>query len=282
MKPRPTLLKFFYRPHFASICLLAFGLAFFITLGNWQLGRARYKDVLYASFMESSRAQGESLPQALSKWPAQSYVRTEISGQFIPEKTVLLDSQTANGRIGVQVFQAFQSSNGGAVLVALGFMPIPPDRSHFPTPDVPRGLQHLKGLLAAPPSSGIKLAEIGPAPKAPSWLVTRIEPQALSQYFGLPLPKAVLLLDAAAPDSNVPFATAAGLTEPVDVLKLPRVWHPNTFPPERHRGYAATWFGFALTSVIIFLLLHRKRTPKLAAFAATKLHEQSNAKRPDA
>ena len=257
MKPRPTLLKFFYRPHFASICLLAFGLTFFISLGNWQLERARFKDVRYASFVESAQAKGMSLSQALAQWPAQNYVRTEISGQFIPDKTVLLDSQTANGRIGVQVFQAFQS-DGGAVLVALGFMPIPPDRSSFPNPDVPLGPQYLKGLLAAPPSSGIKLAEIGAAPKTPTWLVTRIDPPALSPYFGVPLAKAVLLLDAA-PEPNT-----AGIAAPVDVLKLPRTWHPNTFPAERHRGYAATWFGFAFTSVIIFLLLHRKRTPKLS------------------
>lgn len=258
MKSRPTLLKFFYRPHFASICLLAFGLTFFIALGNWQLARARFKDALYASFVESTHAKGMSLLKALAQWPAQTYVRTDISGQFIPGKTVLLDSQTANGRIGVQVFQAFQSDEGGAVLVALGFMPIPPDRSSFPNPEVPRGLQHLQGLLAAPPSSGIKLAEIGAAPNTPTWLVTRIEPQALSLYFGMPLAKAVLLLDAAAAEP-----TAAGSTTPIDVLKLPRTWHPNTFPAERHRGYAATWFGFAFTSVIIFLLLHRNRTPKL-------------------
>ncbi len=262
MKPRPTLLKFFYRPHLASICLLAFGLVFFIALGNWQLGRARFKDALYASFLENTHAKGVSLSQALSKWPAQSYVRTEISGQFIPGKTVLLDSQTANGRIGVQVFQAFQTDQDGAVLVALGFMPITPDRSSFPNPDVPRGPQHLKGLLAAPPSSGIKLGELGAAPNTPTWLVTRIEPQAFSQYFGAPLAPAVLLLDATGPEAATGI-TVAGTTAPVDVLKLLRIWHPNTFPAERHRGYAATWFGFALTSVIIFLLLHRKRTPKL-------------------
>ena len=262
MNPRPTLLKFFHRPHFASICLLAFGLAFFITLGNWQLGRARYKDGLYASFVENSHAQGVLLPQALLKWPAQTYVRTEISGQFIPGKTVLLDSQTTNGQIGVQVFQAFKSDDGIAVLVALGFMPIPRDRSRFPTPNVPPGLQHLKGLLSAPPSSGIKLGEIGVAPSTPTWLITRIEPQTLSQYFGVPLSKAVLLLDAATASKNAPVAIEAGDTDDVDVLKLPRIWHPNTFPPERHRGYAVTWFGFALTAVIIFLLLHRKRPPK--------------------
>ena len=275
MKPRPTLQKYFYRPHLASICLLGFGLTFFISLGNWQLGRARYKEALYASFVASSHGQGAPLSQALIKWPEQSYVSSEISGQFIPGKTVLLDSQTANGRVGVQVFQAFQSDEGGAVLVALGFMPIPPDRSSFPNPGVPNGRQHLKGLLAAPPSSGIKLAEIGAPPSTPTWLVTRIEPSAFSQYFGVPLAQAVLLLDAPSePNASAPAEISTGASSAVDVLKLSRAWHPNTFPPERHRGYAATWFGFALTSVIIFLLLHRKRT--------TNPIEQPDAERPDA
>ena len=253
MKPQRPFLKFFFRPHYASVCLLAIGLTFFISLGNWQLGRARVKDALYASFVQSNNTSGVSLAAALAKWPEQSYVRTEIRGNFIPGKTVLLDSQTAKGRIGVQVFQAFQSDDGMAVLVALGFIPIPPDRSSFPSPNTPSGQQSLKGLLAAPPASGIKLAEIGAAPRTASWLVTRIEAQTLSAYFGVLLPKPVLLLDA----STLPEGTEGA----TDVLKLPRVWRPNTFPPERHRGYAATWFGFALTSVIIFLILHRNRKP---------------------
>ena len=271
MKPRLTFLKFFYRPHFASVCLLGLGLTFFISLGNWQLGRARVKEALYASFVESNSTTGVSLATALAKWPAQSYVRTEISGKFIENRTVLLDSQTANGRIGVQVFQAFQSDEGGAVLVALGFMPIAPDRSSFPNPAVPSGHQRLKGLLSAPPASGIKLAEISATPSTYTWLVTRIEPQAFRQYFGVALAEAVLLLDAPLTPTNVSKSntseykgadtTLAGASTAVDVLKLPRVWRPNTFPPERHRGYAATWFGFALTSIIIFLLLHR--IPKL-------------------
>jgi surfeit locus 1 family protein len=114
---------------------------------------------------------------------------------------------------------------------------------------VPSGVLTLRGLLAAPPSSGIKLAELGTPPNTETWLVTRIEPTNLAPYFGTPLPAAVLLLDPAAKD--LPVDTG-------NVLTLPRAWHPNTFPPERHRGYAATWFGFALTSVIIFFLLHRK------------------------
>ncbi len=259
----------FTRPRLISIVLLAIGLTFFIALGNWQVSRARFKEALYTSFTASTHAPGVPLAQALSRWPRQSYVRAAITGQFIAQKTVLLDSQTANGQIGVQVFQAFQTADG-AVLIGLGFMPIPPDRSSFPSPPVPSGVLQLQGLLSAPPSSGIKLAELGAAPNTATWLVTRIQPETFSGYFGVSLPKAVLLLDPVAP-TQVPQNTApadsapANASQPntaVNVLTLPRVWRPNTFGPERHRGYAATWYGFALTAVIIFLLLHVKRTPQ--------------------
>ena len=95
--------------------------------------------------------------------------------------------------------------------------------------------------------------------------MTRVEPQSFSRYFGVSLVKPVFLLDAVvATQDTAREQTSASAGTAVDVLKLPRVWRPNTFPPERHRGYAATWFGFALTSIIIFLLLHRIPTPKKA------------------
>jgi surfeit locus 1 family protein len=261
---KARLAHHFNRPRFSSVLLLVLGLVFFIVLGNWQVSRARFKDALYASFAATSHAQGVTLAQALRRWPIESYVRVAITGQFIRDKTLLLDSQTANGHIGVQVFQAFKTqttptTSGTTVLVALGFIPIPPDRSWFPNPSVPSGLLHLQGVISAPPSSGIKLAEISAPPSTPNWLVTRIEPERFDRYFGANLPKAVVLLDPVEP--AVQNATAPNSA--INVLTLPRVWRPNTFGPERHRGYAATWYGFALTASIIFVLLHVKRTPQL-------------------
>jgi surfeit locus 1 family protein len=236
------------RPSLFSLALLVFGLAFFITLGNWQLGRARYKEALFASFEQGASANTHTLAQALQRWPQQSFVATEMRGEFIADKTVLLDSQSLEGQVGVQVYQAFRSGSD-TVLVALGFMPVPRDRSVFPTPAVPKGVITLKGLIAAPPSSGLKLAEIGAPPSTATWLVTRIEPTNLAPYFGTHLADAVLLLDPV--KAKTPADTH-------NVLNLARHWLPSTFAPERHRGYAATWFGFAITAVIIFLLLHRK------------------------
>jgi surfeit locus 1 family protein len=244
------------KPSLFSLLLLLFGLAFFTMLGNWQLRRAHFKEQLLAGFNASAQAQRVELDSALARWPMESYVAVRTTGEFIAGKTVLLDSQTLSGQIGVQVYQGFRSQTGATVLVALGFMPIAPDRSRFPTPSTPIGRVTLTGLIAAPPASGIKLSELGPAPSTPTWLVTRIEPAHFSPFFGAALPDSVLLLDPS-PAALSPLEPSAG-----SVLNLPRHWFPNTFPPERHRGYAMTWYGFALTAVIIFLLLHRKRHVK--------------------
>ena len=236
------------KPSATALLLLAFGLAFFLTLGFWQLGRAEFKRTLYANFMAGSGAQPAALPQALALWQPNRYEPVQLRGRFIPGKTVLLDSQTQDGQVGVQVFQGFQSE-GKNVLVALGFIAIARDRSQFPTPAVPEGEQLLRGLLANPPASGLKLGELGEPPASSTWLLSRIEIPALNRYFGVPLAAPVLLLDPVR-------STQSPSTE--SVLTLPRSWHPNTFPPERHMGYAVTWFGFALTALIIFFLLHRE------------------------
>lgn len=237
------------KPSLTALLLLAFGLAFFLTLGFWQLGRAEFKRTLYANFLAGSGAHPATLTGALEKWQPNHYEPVQLRGEFIAGKTVLLDSQTQDGQVGVQVFQGFQSE-GKTVLVALGFIAIARDRSQFPTPAVPSGQQRLRGLLANPPASGLKLGEMGEAPQSATWLVNRIEIPALSQFFDAPLIAPVLLLD--------PNLSTDSLSSSDSVLKLPRHWQPNTFPPERHTGYAVTWFGFALTALIIFYLLHRE------------------------
>ena len=238
------------KPSATALLLLALGLAFFLTLGFWQLGRADFKRTLYANFLLGSGAHPASLTQALEKWRPNRYEPVQMRGQFIAGKTVLLDSQTQDGQVGVQVFQGFHS-DGKNVLVALGFIAIPRDRSQFPTPSVPAGELTLRGLLANPPASGLKLGELGQPPATATWLLSRIEIPALNPYFSVSLVAPVLLLD---PDVNAP-----SIRQPADsVLQLQRGWHPNTFPPERHVGYAVTWFGFALTALIIFYLLHRE------------------------
>ena len=40
-----------------------------------------------------------------------------------------------------------------------------------------------------------------------------------------------------------------------------REWRPDVFPPERHRGYAFTWFTLAAVVVIVFVGMHWRKDP---------------------
>jgi surfeit locus 1 family protein len=236
------------RPSGFSLVLLSIGLVFFISLGNWQLGRGREKQTQLSAFHSGKNASAVDLNEALAQFPKQRYIRTRIKGEFVPNKTLLLDSARMDGQIGVQVYQAFDSE-GRTILVGLGFLPIAPDRSSFPIPKTPTGTHQLDGLYGAAPSSGIRLSDDVAKPAGETWLVTHIEPTSQQAFFQRKLESGVLMLDAVAQ----PVADAN------NVLALKRVWHSSAMPPERHFGYALTWYGFALTAVVIFLILHRKK-----------------------
>jgi surfeit locus 1 family protein len=60
--------------------------------------------------------------------------------------------------------------------------------------------------------------------------------QEVRDALGVDVQPQVILLDAKQPDGFV------------------REWRPKTFPPERHLGYAVTWFALAATVLIVFLL----------------------------
>lgn len=239
----------FVKPRPLMVILTLLGIAFFLKLGFWQLSRAAEKERLLAEFRVGNQVSEQSLAKALVQLRSQRFARTAIRGKFLPVPTILLDSQREGGKIGVAIFNAFQAySEPGenplaqlpVMLVARGFMPIAPDRSAFPTPEIPLGDIYLTGMLAPPPSSGIRLSmDTLSALDSNRLLATRIETDALALKFALPLLPQVLQLDAKSPYGYV------------------RNWKPATFGPEKHRGYALTWFGLALTVLIVFLILHR-------------------------
>jgi surfeit locus 1 family protein len=237
------------RPSVFACLLLLAGLLFFVSLGNWQMRRAQEKQTQLDAFNAGNSARAVNLQAATERFPQEAYVSVEIKGEFVAGKSLLLDSARLNGQIGVQVYQAFESE-GKSVLVGLGFVPIRPDRSQFPTPATPVGTQVLRGLYGAPPSSGIRLNDLESNAQSNTWLVTRIDPKTQQAFFARKLEAGVILL--------APVAKPG--IDPNDVLQLERVWHSTAMPPERHLGYAMTWYGFAITAIVIFLILHRRRS----------------------
>ena len=213
----------------------------FGSLGAWQLGRADEKHALLAHAGQVLDARAP-VPLSAASEPARRG-RLDWSagrGRFADTGPFLLDNQRHAGRVGVRAYRVFAPEGASdALLVDLGWLPLGPGRT-MPAVPLPDGVVEVRGLLATPPSPGLRLGT-GIAQAGEGWLLTRVEPQAIAAAAGLarPLAPRVLRLDPA-----LPFGHARDL----EVL-------PNTLPPERHLGYAVQWFGLAATVLAVALVL---------------------------
>ena len=242
---------------FAWVAAIALA-AGFASLGAWQHGRAGEKRALLAEATAVLEAR-VPVPLAAAADPARA-ARLEWSagrGRFAGVGAFLLDNQRHEGRVGVRAYRVFvpgsvaADGTGVALLVDLGWLPLGPARA-TPEVPVPQGDIEVRGLLAPPPSPGLRLGS-GIAPAGDDWLLTRVEADAIAAAAGLQVPLAprVLRLDPALP---------IGHARDLDVL-------PNTLPPERHLGYAVQWFGLAATVLVVALVLtlrsrRRKHRPE--------------------
>jgi cytochrome oxidase assembly protein ShyY1 len=212
--------------------------ALFARLGLWQLERRAEKTRMLETVGEVLRMR-EARSLALAADPARrgGYDWAEGAGRFIDRPAVLLDNQQRDGRAGVRVYRAFAPAAGTPLLVELGWLPLPGDRT-LPMIAMPEG-ERVDGLLMPPPSAGIAAPQIA-AQTDGTVLATGLDMPALATQLGVPmLAPRILRLDPDAP---------GGYARDLDIL-------PNTLPPDRHLGYAVQWFGLAAAVLVTTLLL---------------------------
>ncbi|MDI9237867.1 SURF1 family protein [Lysobacter sp. LF1] len=220
-------------------------IALFANLGLWQSRRAVEKQAMLDA---AARVLADRTPKPLSVATDAARVReydwAAGTGSFDARDALLLDNQQRNGRAGVRAYRIFVPEQGQPLLVDLGWLPLPGDRT-LPTVPRPDGTMQLSGLLTSPPSTGLAL---GPAlvRQGGGWLMPRVDLAAIARETGLSVPLAprVLRLDP---------ALKIGFERDLELL-------PNTLPPEQHRGYAVQWFALALAVLATALILtFRKR-----------------------
>ena len=228
-----------------ALWLLALALiAGFSSLGRWQLNRASEKQALLD---QQSHLPAYAAPQSLAEQSRQAVADlawVEGRGEFAATPDLLLDNQRRGDAVGVRVYRVFQPNGGRALLVDLGWLPLPPDRT-LPALAPIVGGQMIRGLLAPPPANGIALGPAYAPTSAKQWLLTRIDMAALSRALRVDLAPRVLRLD---PKLQI------GYLRDLELLT-------NTLPPERHRGYAVQWFGLAFATLITALFLSFRRRP---------------------
>lgn len=232
------------RPTAFALLLAIFGVAAFVSLGMWQLDRARQKETLLERFANAAHAPAQPFGAVEHGISADAYPRVQVQGSFDPQRVYLLDNRMQGDQLGVDVFAAFTPRDRDRVLlVDLGFLPRQGPRATLPlVPSLTPKRIALRGLYAPAPAPGLKLG--GDAlPRQPHWpkLVTYIDLDDIAADLHRQVYPRVLLPDA---------DPASGYV---------RQWTPDTFPPARHRAYAFQWFTFALAAIVIFFVMHRKK-----------------------
>ena len=221
---------------------LALGLCLaFVRAGLWQSGRAVQKEQLLA---DSARVLAERQPVPVAKGLSAMPAWVAVEGAFEPMPALRLDNQRRGSRVGVQVYRAFRADDGERLWVDIGWRALPADRRVPDEPALPITRQRLEGLLVPPPSAGFALGPAASSLPDGGRLALRLEPSVLGQA-GRAIDSAVLRLDPAVP---------LGHERDLDLLA-------NTLSPEKHRGYALQWFGFAAGLLLLSLYLQFRRRP---------------------
>jgi surfeit locus 1 family protein len=209
-------------------------------LGRWQLARMHEKEALFAAFA----AGGEAI-RDLALVPAEQaplFLRVGTIGTYDTAHQFLLDNLTHEGRAGYQVLTPLVIDAGRTVLVNRGWLPAPMTRDQLPDVSVATNERSVTGRLNDLPAAGIALEQPAVASDAP-WprvLSYPTMPQ-LESALGRSVHPRVLQLDPDQPDGFV------------------REWKPSTFPPQRHFGYAVTWFTLAATLLVLYCLAGLRR-----------------------
>ena len=237
-----------------ALWALALGLcALFVRAGFWQASRADQKEAqLSAATAVLSVRSPVPLDQARQRMPAW----VSIEGRFADAPPLRLDNQRRGERVGVHVYRAFETVDGWRLWVDLGWRPLPPDRRLPAETALPPGGVRLAGLLVPPPSAGLPIGPaLSPAPDG-GWLALRLSPEALAAAWEAPGATAT----SSAPDGRRLDAAVLrldprigmGYERDLDLLT-------NTLSPDKHRGYALQWFGFAVGLLLLSLYLQFRR-----------------------
>ena len=226
----------------ALLWVVALGLcAAFVRAGLWQSGRAAEKEALLAG---SARVLSERRPLPVADGLAAMPAWVSVDGAFEAIPALRLDNQRRGPQVGVQVYRAFRLDDGQRLWVDVGWRPLPADRRVPDEAPMPSAPMRLEGLLVPPPSAGLALGPAASALADGGRLALRLEPAVLREAGGA-LDTAVLRLDPATP---------LGHERDLDLLA-------NTLSPDKHRGYALQWFGFAAGLLLLSLFLQFRRRP---------------------
>lgn len=223
------------RPNWRIALFSAAFLSLFLWLGFWQLERAGEKREMLAIAEQQANSDGKEVTSG------DTVVNGDMitsSGEFTTTPVFYLDNKVLDGRVGYEVVQLFKGDNGTNYLVNRGFVAGGLTRDDLP--DVPRFNRATQRIRGQAYLTELSEPEENITDGHPT-VIQVIKPDSLSERLGLTLFTHTLRLHESHPDA------------------LPRHWPVTTMSPDRHLGYALTWFSMAIAIMIAFAMTVIKR-----------------------
>jgi surfeit locus 1 family protein len=224
-------------------------LAVMIGLGTWQMQRREWKLGLIEQI--ESRAHGEaiSLSRAKEFWQKNrdvEYYRVLLVGQFRHELEHHLYT-ILDGKAGWRVITPLVTASGDVVLVDRGY--------------VPDELKDPATRKAGQVTGTVELIGLARAAVTPSWFTPKGDSRR-NQWFARDVEAMAGTLPKGMADRVAPFLIEA------EAGPLPGGWPRGGVTQlnlsNRHLEYALTWYGLAVTLLVIAVLVTRSRSRQTA------------------
>ena len=237
--------KYTFRPSLLMTLATLVMLALCIKLGLWQYNKAESKQALQAQLDKRLAEAPVALPEKITGLEAWRYRRVKFAGIYDTRYQVLLDNQVENTVAGYHVLTPMQVEGSGThVLVNRGWIPGSAER-RVPVVGAPQGRQEIEGDIVLSP---LKFFTLETPPSAEgNW--QQVWQNMDMQRYAKAVPFAVQ-----------PFVVRLDLHS--EAGGFVRNW---PLPGERitvHLGYAYQWFGFALTLLVIYIVLNVKKVER--------------------
>lgn len=229
------------RPRLVFVLIMLTLAAMLFALGVWQVMRLNQKDALIARMEQRINAPVQALPPA-AEWGAfdpqiWDYRQVSFAGSFVPGKNILVftnlsDPQGKFGGPGYWVMTPFALENGGYVLVNRGFVPEGQKGVFVSKPPEHQGFLHLEGIARVSETANA----FTPGPDQANnveWVRDVARLQAMLGPNVSPLLPIYVDLDKGAPGA------------------LPQGGETSMTIPNRHLGYAITWFGLGTVALVL-------------------------------
>ncbi len=210
------------------------GFALLVSLGIWQLQRLAWKRGLIARVEAGLAAPARALTALPEDPAALDWHRVRVHGRLRAARNFAYRVERRDGEAGARLLTPFELADGSLILVDRGFLPedrLPPRE---PAPLKREVVATITGVLRDHRSdrSGPFTPDNDPGARRFWWL----DPVALRHFVGREV---------------VPVVVVAQQAEPADVLA--RVAPVEVDLPNRHLGYAVTWFGLAAGLLAVYV-----------------------------